>query len=171
MTAITVPVFGSANKLVLRIFRDFFAGQSDVHIGSLFTEDMPTPAIVSRAERRSATISHDPADNRYMKPVIISVNTITSGLEAEAEGHDLQEMCRVALVEAQLNQLAFPGLGHISNIENSTVASRVSDWATTTGIVQYAALPKGAVRYESIFRLIIRPPTSGGVNNRFRPLR
>jgi hypothetical protein len=169
MESITVPVFGSANKLVLRIFRDFFAGQ-DIHIGSLFTEDMATPAIIARAERRSATISHDPADNRYLKPVIISVNTVTSGLEGESEGHDLQEMCRVALVEAQMRQQSFPGLGHISNIENSTVASRVSDWATTTGIVQYAALPKGAVRYESIFRLIIRPPTSGGVNNRFRPL-
>jgi hypothetical protein len=167
--AITVPVFGAPNKLVLRIMRDFFAGQ-DIHIGSLFTEDMPTPAIVTRHERRSGNISHDAADSRYLKPVIISINTITSGLEAEADGHDLQEMCRVALVQAQLNQTTFPGLGHISNIENSTIASKVSDWATSTGIVQYAALPKGAVRYESIFRLILRPPVSGSVNNRFRPL-
>jgi hypothetical protein len=132
---------------------------------------MPTPAIICRHERRSGTVSHDPADSRYLKPIIVSINTITSGLEAEADGDQLQEMCRVALVEAQLKQTAFPGLGHISNIENSTVASKVSDWATSTGVVQYAALPKGAVRYESIFRLIIRPPTSGGVNNRFRPLR
>lgn len=166
---ITVPIFGSPNKLVLRIMRDFFAGQ-DIKIGSLFTEDMATPAIVTRHERRSGTISHDPADGRYLKPVIISVNTITSGLEAEDEGAQLQEMCRVALVQAQLNQTTIPSLGHISNIENSTVASKVSDWATSTGIVQYAALPKGAVRYESIFRLIIRPPVSGSVNNRFRPL-
>ncbi|MDR6794371.1 hypothetical protein J2X12_002892 [Pseudarthrobacter oxydans] len=170
MTAITVPVFGSANKLVLKIMREFFVGQ-DIHIGSLFTEDMPTPAIICRAERRSGTVGHDPADGRYLKPVIISINTITSGLEAESDGHDLQEMCRVALIEAQLKQAAYTNLGHISNIENSTVASKVSDWATSTGVVQYAALPKGAVRYESIFRLIIRPPTSGGVNNRFRPLR
>jgi len=169
MSPITVPVFGSANKLVLSIFRSFFVGQ-DIHIGSLFTEDMATPAIIARHERRSGTVSHDAADSRYLKPVIISVNTVTSGLEAERDGHDLQEMCRVALVEAQLKQLTIPGLGHISNIENSTVASKVSDWATSTGVVQYAALPKGAVRYESIFRLIIRPPVSGSVNNRFRPL-
>lgn len=167
--AITVPVFGPPNKLVLAIMRSFFAGQ-DIHIGSLFTETMPTPAIITRHERRSGTISHDPADSRYLKPVIVSINTVTSGLEAEAEGEQLQEMCRVALVQAQLNQVTFPGLGHISNIENSTVGSRVSDWATSTGIVQYATLPKGAVRYESIFRLIIRPPVSGSVNNRFRPL-
>ncbi len=169
MSPITVPVFGAPNKLVLAIMRSFFVGQ-DIHIGSLFTEDMATPAIVTRHERRSGTISHDPADSRYLKPVIVSINTITSGLEAEDEGAQLQEMCRVALVQAQLAQTTLPGLGHISNIENSTVASKVSDWATSTGIVQYAALPKGAVRYESIFRLIIRPPVSGSVNNRFRPL-
>ena len=169
MSPITIPVFGSSNRLVLAVLREFFAGQ-DIQIRSLYSEGISTPAIIARAERRSGTVSHDSADSRYMKPVIISINTLTSGLEAESDGDDLQEMCRVALIEAQRKQKVFPGFGHISNIENSTVASKVSDWATSTGVVQYAALPKGVVRYESIFRLLIRPPTTGSVNNRFRPL-
>jgi hypothetical protein len=169
MSPINLPVFGSTDGLLMAIFRDFFIGQ-DIQIGTLFVEDMATPAIVARRERRSGNGASPSRDSRYMDPAIVSINTLTSGLEAEGDGADLQEMCRIALMQAQLEQKVYPGLGHISVIENSTPASRVSDWATSTGIVQYATLPKGVVRYESVFRLLIRPPVSGSVNNRFRPL-
>jgi hypothetical protein len=169
MSPITIPVFGSTDALLMRIFRDFFAGQ-DIQIGTLFVEDMRTPAIIARRERRSGNGEARNADDRFVEPAVVSINTLTSGLEAEADGAALQEMCRIALRQAQLEQKYFPGLGHISKIENSTSASRVSDWATSTGVVQYATLPKGVARYESVFRLLIRPPVTGSVNNRFRPL-
>lgn len=169
MSNLYLPVFGSTNGLMMAIFREFFAGQ-DIDIGTLFTEGVNTPAIIARRERRSGNGERNSGDDRYLEPAVVSINTLTSGLEAEADGEALQEMCRVALRQAQLEQRVYPGFGHISKIENSTVASRVSDWATSTGIVQYATLPKGVVRYESVFRLLIRPPVSGSVNNRFRPL-
>ena len=169
MSQINMPVFGSTNRLLMAIFRDFFVGQ-DVHIGTLFTEGMPTPAIIARSERRSGSITHKVTDERYLKPAIISVNTLTSGLEAESDAEALQEMVRIAITQAQLEQKVYPGIGHISKIENSTAASQASDWATSTGVVQYATLPKGVLRWESIYRLLIRPPVSGSVNNRFRPL-
>jgi hypothetical protein len=163
---INIPVFADTNRLLMAIFNEFFSGQ-DVAIRTLFSEEMPTPAIVARRERRSGNGEARGADPRFVEPAVVAVNTITSGLEAESEGSELQEMCRIALLQAQMEQRTYPGIGHIAN---STAASRVSDWATSTGIVQYAALPKGAVRFESVFRLLIRPPASGGVNNRFRPL-
>lgn len=169
MSKITLPVFGSTDGLLMAIFREFFAGQ-DIRVGTLYTEDMPTPALIARRERRSGNGEARSADDRWLEPAIVSVNTLTSGLEAERDGAALQEMCRIALRQSQLAQKAYPGLGHISAIENSTAASRVSDWATSTGVVQYATLPKGVVRYESVFRLLIRPPVTGSVNNRFRPL-
>jgi hypothetical protein len=169
MSKIHIPVFGSTDGLLMAIFREFFAGQ-DIKIGTLYTEDMPTPALIARRERRSGNGESKTADDRFMEPAIVSVNTLTSGLEAESDGAALQEMCRIALRQAVLEQKAYPGLGHLAAIENSTSASRVSDWATSTGVVQYATLPKGVVRYESVFRLLIRPPVTGSVNNRFRPL-
>ena len=169
MTSLSIPVFGSTDGLLMAIFRQFFAGQ-DIQIGTLFVEGMRTPALIARRERRSGNGEAHNADDRFIEPAVVSINTLTSGLEAESDGSALQEMCRVALRQAQMQQSTFPGLGHIAQIENSTAASRVSDWATSTGVVQYATLPKGVVRYESVFRLLIRPPVSGSVNNRFRPL-
>lgn len=169
MSKLNLPVFGSTNRLVMAVFRDFFEGQA-IHIGTLFVEGIDTPAIIARRERRSGNGERGSGDDRFMEPAIVSINTLTSGLEAETEGEELQEMCRIALRQAQLEQKVYPGVGHISKIENSTAASRVSDWATSTGIVQYATLPKGVIRMESVFRLLIRPPVSGSVNNRFRPL-
>ncbi|MBT2587948.1 hypothetical protein [Arthrobacter sp. ISL-95] len=166
---IDIPVFGSTDRLILAILREFFAGQG-IHIGTQFTEGMSTPAIIAARERRSGNGEGRTPDDRFIEPAVISINTLTSGLEAMSDGADLQEMCRVALRQAQLKQKVYPGLGHISKIENSTAASRTSDWATSTGVVQYATLPKGVVRFESVFRLLIRPPATGSVNNRFRPL-
>lgn len=169
MSSIDIPVFGNTDALLMAIFRQFFAGQ-DIQIGTLFVESMRTPALIARRERRSGNGEARNADDRFVEPAVVSINTLTSGLEGDADGAALQEMCRVALRQAQASQLTFPGLGHISTIENATAASRVSDWATSTGVVQYATLPKGVVRYESVFRLLIRPPVTGSVNNRFRPL-
>lgn len=169
MSSIDIPVFGNTDGLLMAIFRQFFAGQQ-IQIGTLFVEGMATPAIIARRERRSGNGEARASDDRFLEPAVVSINTLTSGLEAESDGAALQEMCRIALRQAQQRQLTFPGLGHISAIENSTAASRVSDWATSTGVVQYATLPKGVVRYESVFRLLIRPPVTGSVNNRFRPL-
>lgn len=161
-----VPIFGSADELMLGILRPFFEGKG-VHIGTLFSEGLNPPIIIVRRERRSGTVGLDVSDDRFVQPAIVSVNTITAGIDADEEGEELQEACRVAIRMAQLNQLVIPGAGYISRIENSVMPSRVSDWATSNGPVQYAALPKGLVRYESVYRLLLRPPSQSLVNNRY----
>lgn len=163
-----IPTMGSVDDLLLGIVKPFFAGQP-IHVGTLFAEGLPTPTIIVRRERRSGTASVDVHDDRYLQPAIVSVNTITDGPDADALGEQLQEACRIAIREAQQNQLQVPGSGHIAEITNSIEPSRVSDWATSTGVVQYASLPKGCVRYESVYRLVIRPPKQSQVNNPFVP--
>ena len=162
----TLPVFGSTDDLLLGIFHKFFEGQG-VHIGTLWSEDLQPPIIMARRERRSGTISNKSSDDRFLQPAIVAVNTITAGLDADEEGEELQEACRIALRQAQQTQLVIPDAGVISRIENSSPTSRVSDWATSTGVVQYASLPKTWVRYESIYRLLIRPPAQHSITNRF----
>lgn len=166
MSIPNTPVFGSADDLMLGIFRRFFDGQ-DVHIGTLYSEDLKPPLIITRRERRSGTISTKTDDDRFLQPAIIVVNTITAGIDADEVGEELQEACRLAIRQAHLEQWTFPDAGHIAVVENSTPASRVSDWATQTGVVQYASLPKSWVRYEAIYRILIRPPAQRTITNRF----
>jgi hypothetical protein len=162
------PIFGSADELVRKIFESFFAG-TGVHIYSGYSENMQTPAIVARRDRRSGTLALHSQDDRFMQPAILMVSTVTSGVDADEEGEELQEMCRYALRQAQQKQLSFPNCGHIAVMEASTHPAKVSDWQTSTSVVQYASLPKGAVRYEAIFRLLIRPPAQSTITNRFKP--
>ena len=158
-----VPDFGPVEDLLLGIFRRYFAGM-DVEIDTEFHEGMGLPAIVARADRRSGTVAFSSPDDRFMKPQVISVSAICEGPNADADASHLIEAARIALRVAEQQQWVVPFVGHIAHIENSTPAARASDWATSTGVVQYASLPKGATRYEAIFRLMLRPPKGGSRN-------
>lgn len=158
MTYRTIPTFGSVDDLMVNIMKTFFEGHPDVHVGTLFASALEPPIVIVRRERRSGQASIDADDDRFIQSAIVSVNTITSGPDADQLGEQLQEACRIAIREAQQNQVTFPGCGHISAITNSVEPSRVSDWATSTGVVQYASLPKGWTRFESVYRLLVRPP-------------
>jgi hypothetical protein len=162
------PHFGSVDDLVREVLEKFFAGQ-DVHVYTTFSEHMQTPAIVARRERRSGTLALASKDDRFMQPAIIMISTVTSGVDADQEGEELQEMCRYALRQAHQLQLEIPGCGSIAALEISTHPSKVSDWQTSTSVVQYASLPKNACRYEQIARLLIRPPAQDTITNRFKP--
>lgn len=167
MTNRTIPVFGSVDDLILGVMRDFFAGHDDIHIGSLYSAGLEPPMVIVRRERRSGTPSVDSDDDRFIQPAIVSVNTITSGPDADQLSEELQEACRIAIRLAQQNQVVIPGCGVISRITNSIEPSRVTDWATSTGVVQYSSLPKGWTRYESVYRILIRPPEQTTVQNRY----
>jgi hypothetical protein len=164
----TIPTFGSVDELMLTLFQQFFDGQ-DVVVGTLFASHLEPPFVIVRRERRSGTASVDATDDRYILPAIVSVNTITSGPDADQLGEELQEACRIAIREAQQNQTYIEGCGSISAITNAIEPSRVADWATSTGVVQYASLPKGWTRYEAVYRLLIRPPDQASVSNRYMP--
>lgn len=164
-----LPVFGSVNDLLTGVLRAYFAGQ-DVHIGTLLSEgltDNHKPVIIARRDRRSGGNTASSSDDRFYRSTIIAVETLTYGADADDDGEMLQEAVNRALRAAQQSQLVIPDGGSISAIENSTDPARVSDWATSTGVVQYASLPKGWVRYESIYRIIVRPPLQGTAINPF----
>lgn len=151
-----LPVFGSLERLALGIFDPFFEGMG-VTVTPLFQEGMTLPVVMARNDTASGSTGAYRSDFRFLRPVVLSVDTITAGINADDEASQLQEACRIALQEAWEKQITVPGVGYISKIENSTMASRKSDWATSTGPVQYASLPRGAMRYESNYRLLIRP--------------
>ena len=165
-TRVKLPVFGSTDELIFQVLKKFFEGQ-DVHVGTLYSEDLKPPLVIARRERRSGGITESITDDRFMQSSLVSVSTIAEGVDADTVAEELQEAVRIALRQAQLDQVVIPDGGSITRITNSTVPSRVSDYATSTGVVQYASLPQGQVRYEAIYRLIVRPPNQSTITNRF----
>lgn len=163
---VTVPVFGSTDELVFQILKEFFADQ-DVHIGTWFTEDIKPPMVICRRERRSGTLANVVTDDRFLQASVISINTITAGIDADEQGAELQEACRIALRQAQQKQTVIPNAGSISVITNSTPANQASDYATSTGVQQYASLPQGWIRWEALYRIIQRSPHQSTITNRF----
>lgn len=162
------PHFGSVDELVREILTQFFVGQ-DVHVYTTFSENMQTPAIIARRDRKSGTLALASRDDRFMQSSIIMVSTLTEGPDADEMGEELQEMCRYALRQAQQMQVSVPGCGSIAVMQESIHPSKVSDWQTSSSVVQYASLPKNAARYETIFRLLVRPPNQDTITNRFKP--
>lgn len=165
------PAFGSPQRLVLQVFRDWFAQVGEtVHVGSLLPDDFTNklPFVLVRLDTRTGNRGDVTKDTRFMKAFGVSIQTFTVGLDAESDGYDLQESCRLALMWAWRTQRVYSGLGHISSFIRLDNAARVSDYATSTGVVQYASLPKGAVRHEAIYQMIMRPPVDGA-GNRFVP--
>jgi hypothetical protein len=163
------PAFGPVEDLMLGVLRRYFATVPSVYVTSEFHEGLLLPAVIARADRRSGTTAfHSTTDDRFMKPVVVAVSAICDGPNADKDASDLAEACRLGLRRAHMEQWVIPGVGHIAVLDNSTPATRVSDWATSTAVVQYASLPKGAVRFEGIYRILVRPPV-GGVENPFLP--
>jgi len=164
----STPYFGSVDELLRSILTQFFAGQ-DVHVYTTFQEHMQTPAIIARRDRKSGTLALHSRDDRFMQSAIVMLSTITEGPDADEMGEELQEMCRYALRQAQQLQVSVPGCGSIAVLEESMHPSKVADWQTSTSVVQYASLPKNAARYETVFRLLVRPPAQDTITNRFKP--
>lgn len=165
---IAPPYFGSVDELLREIFTQFFAGQ-EVHVYTTFQENMQTPAIIARRDRKSGTLALATKDDRFLQSAIVMVSTITDGPDADEMGEELMEMCRYALRQAQQLQVSVPGCGSIAVFEESIHSSKVADWQTSSSVVQYASLPKNAVRYEIAARLLIRPPAQETITNRFKP--
>ena len=175
MSNLIYPAFGPIHRLGLKIVREWFAQVEHdgrkVTVGSRIPEDLSDklPFVMVRADRRSGAQSFRSGDERFLKTSLLSIETFTTGLNAENDGYDLQESVRLALWQAWHDQVTVPDAGSISKILNSSEASLVSDYATSTGVVQYASLPKGAARTEAIYQVFTRPPAAESITNPFIP--
>jgi len=151
-----VPTFGSPVDLILAVLEPLKA--KGVHIYPAFEDNMMTPCVVPLFSRRNGQTGFAGHDGVHTRVALLELNTITEGPDADDEADKLQEACRKLIYEAWLNQVEVPGAGVINRISNSTIATQVSDWQTSTGVVQYANLPAGAQRFEAVYRLLLRPP-------------
>lgn len=87
----------------------------------------------------------------------VSVHCYTQDPDGDLKGAVLGEIAASILAEASRDHWSDPMLGTVAKIEMISEPTRQSDWATSSGPVQYADLPAGAWRYEAHYTAIVRP--------------
>lgn len=130
-------------------------GLPDVPINSLIAEHPPPFFVIARKMPGMGGWS---ADARFTDKGRFYIHTFTQDPDGDWKGAVLSEAVRVVLRTAWLEHWSFPGLGSITEIQLEAEPGRVTDWATSAGPVQYADLPTGFWRYQSIYSIEIRKP-------------
>jgi hypothetical protein len=144
--------YSPVEDVLLAILRE---GLPDVPVVSLIA-DNPPPTFV--LVRRSAGFGDWSGDPRFTDSGRFAIHTYTTDPDGDQKGALLSEAVRVVLRNAWLTQKNLPGLGSIISIKMTSEPSRKTDWATSSGPVQYADLPNGVWRYESTYQINIRKP-------------
>lgn len=143
--------FAPVEDVVLPLVRDALPGLR------IFSE-VPEPELFPYAVVRTAhTERFWSGDDRFVDWAGISVHVFASDPDGERKAAIISDAIRVALRDAWLEQRTTEH-GWICAYRMINRPSRRSDWATATGPVQYADLPTGTQRYESMFWLQIRRP-------------
>jgi hypothetical protein len=140
--------------LLLAILRDGLPG---IQVKSLIAAHQTFPLVLIR---RTPTFGLWNGDTRFTDSAQIAVHTFCEDPDGDEDAAILSEAVRVVLRDAWLSQKVVPGRGHFTKVELTSAPRRVTDWATSSGPVQYADLPTGVWRYESIYQIDIRKPRS-----------
>lgn len=128
------------------------AGLPDgIAVRSLIADDQGFPLVLIR---RVPDWGWWEGDERFIDGGQISVHSFCEGVEADSDAAYLAEAARNVLRAAK--NVVVPELGHITDLTMIGSPKRVPDWATASGPVQYADLPTGVVRYESVYKLTLR---------------
>lgn len=173
-----LPEFGPAEDLLLRVLRQYFYGdphtidppdgtESAPYIRTLLSDEPEFPLLLVRRDKRSGGQTLNIDDQRHALSAVFTIESLCQGDEADVDSASLQEAARVALQSAVEDQVGWPDLGYLNHVNVWSQPARVSDYATSSGVVQYASLPTGVLRYESIYQFIMRPVKAGATGNRF----
>lgn len=89
------------------------------------------------------------------------VQVYTQDPDGDWRGAMISEGVRASLEAAGKEHRYYPGIGSIVRLRCVEEPVRKTDWVTATGPVQFADLPTGYTRYESRFKITVRPPLWG----------
>ena len=163
LTKASTP-FRSTTDLVLALLKPLEGEIPGLKVRSLIEESATLPYILVRAVSGAwGSDSFHGADRRFLQRAVVDIQTFTAGKDSDTSGDALSELCFQMLYTAKENRTRVPGVGYLNYIRTSTSARRVSDWATSTGVQQYANLPKGWTRYQATYGIVHRPDLSAPV--------
>lgn len=153
-------MIGLVEDLILGVLRDFFQHRPDITIRERYAEGLSLPLIVPTQRNRAGVVGYQNPNDRWLRTSIIEVSTFMDGPDRDEQNGYLQEACRHALFQAQRDQVEYPGIGVLNQVQGGTYARPEGDWATTSHAVQYAKLPHNVSRFESTYRVLVRPSTT-----------
>lgn len=136
--------------LLLEVLRPRLPG---VSVQTLVNDDQTFPFVLVRTNGDWGSWSGDP---RFIDTAQLNIQVYCDGLNADSDAALLSEAVRVILSDAV--NMVVPGYGYLTKADLSQRPRRVADWASSTGPVQYADLPTGVYRYESIYEIAVRRP-------------
>ena len=144
--------------IALQVLRDRFP---TVQVNSMIEFDQSNLGPFFILVRRIPGWGTWSGDSRFLDSAGLAVHVFAKDPDADEKGAIISEACRVALRDAALKATYYPGLGGLVKAGLITEPSRRTDWATSSGPVQFADLPGGYQRYEARFQLTIRRPLWG----------
>lgn len=133
----------------------FERGMPDVKFVTRVPERMSYPLVFGERFVQQAGWDGDP---RFIDSGPIRINVFTEGPNAELEAYYISEAIRVLFNQVHRERWYFKGLGGILNLSMEVEPADAKDWATATGVVQFADKPKGVSRFETVYRMTIRRP-------------
>ncbi|MFE3578134.1 hypothetical protein [Streptomyces vinaceus] len=136
--------------VMLALLREGLPG---IRVQSLIAKDQKFPLVLVR---RAPTFGEWNGDTRFVDSALVTVHTFCEDPDGDEDAAILAEAVRVVVRDAWLRQKVVPGRGHITRAEINSAPRRATDWATSTGPVQYADLPVGVWRYETTYQIEIR---------------
>ena len=137
--------------VLLAVLRSAFP---DIPVYSLIPKDPPSfPFILVRKSRGLGDWHGDP---RFIDVCLAEIQVFTQDPDGDEAGALVSEAIRVAMHEAFMTHQRIPGKGTILRIDMVNEPRRVTDWATAAGPVQYADLPAGVWRYETVYSVSVR---------------
>ncbi|WIM95771.1 hypothetical protein ACTOB_007901 [Actinoplanes oblitus] len=138
--------------LLLVLLREALAG---ISVQSLIWDNQTFPMVLVR---RQPSFGEWMGDPRFVDSADVAIHTFCADPNGDEDAALLAEAVRVALRDAWLMYRSVPQRGHLTRVTMTSAPRRVTDWATATGPVQFADLPTGVWRYETLYRVAIRKP-------------
>lgn len=145
-----LAAFSAIEDLLLAVLRPKLAG---VPVKTLISANQSFPFVLVRRVDQFGEWGGDP---RFIDTATVAVHVFVEDPDGDADAEVLSQAVRAALRQS-INEV-IPGLGHLSQADMVSAPRRVTDWATASGPVQYADLPSGVYRYETVYDLTLRKP-------------
>lgn len=155
---LAAPVFASPEDFLMALLRPLQDEMPNLAVETIIEDSMSAPYLMARSDTGGWQNDNvGTADTRFYRRFNAEIQTWTAGPDGDQHGSELQELVRLHIFTCWQNQLVVPGMGHIARFRTFSPAHRVPDWATSTGMNQYANLAKGLYRYEAKYGLAVRP--------------
>jgi hypothetical protein len=143
--------FSAIEDILLALLRPKLGG---VKVQTLISSTQTFPLVLARRVDQFGEWVGDP---RFIDVATVAIHVFVEDPEGDQDAELLSQAVRAALRQS-INEVV-PGRGHLTNVDMVSAPRRVSDWATASGPVQYADLPSGVHRYETVYDLTFRRPT------------